>query len=278
MAKITLMSYVTPRRGDVALGLASIILCTYALSLSKSLHQGDQGKWGKVMPWVAGLLVALLFVLHGSAFAAMSGQYRTVNVVLILSTIAGLLSGLMLSGWSKPFYVLMGIIVVLTTAAFNPLCTNLDHIYKSELAEQIVRLNNESNDRPLWLGYGSVHPGILVTAVGGRSLSGVHWPPQLSLWKELDPYGAYLPVYNRYAHFQLTFEPNELRIAFDKTGEDSYNVRISPNNAALISKGARYVLAMGTVQPVVKASNFIPVYKSPRGTFTIYEIGPKAPP
>jgi hypothetical protein len=278
VATTTLMSYVTPRRGEVALGLASILLCTYALSLSKSLNQGAQSRWTKVMPWAAGTVVTLLFVLHGSAFTAAVGQYRTVNVVLAFSTIGGLLSGFLLSGWSKPFYVLMGIVIVLTTATFNPLCTNLDHIYKSEVAEQIVRLNNEATDRPLWLSYGSVHPGILVTALGGRSLAGVHWPPQLSLWKELDPVGGYLPVYNRYAHFQLTFEPNELRIAFDKTGEDSYNVRISPNNAIVTSRGARYVLAMGNVQAQVKASNFVPVYKSPRGTFTIYEIGPKAPP
>jgi hypothetical protein len=278
VAKATLMSYVTPRRGDIALGLASIILCVYALSLSRSLYQEAQGVWAKLMPWAAGTLVVPLFILHGLSLTGRDGPYQTLNVVLIFSTIAGVLSGLLLSGWSRPFYVLMGIVVVLTTATFNPLCTNLDHIYKSELAEQIVRLNNESNDRPLWLSYGSVHPGILVTALGGRSLSGVHWPPQLSLWKEFDPHGGYLPVYNRYAHFQLVFEPSDRRIAFDKTGEDSYSLRISPNNPILISKGARYVLAMGNAQPVVRASNFIPVYRSSRGSFTIYEIGPKAPP
>jgi hypothetical protein len=172
----------------------------------------------------------------------------------------------------------MGIVLALTTATFNPLCTNLDHIYKSELAEQIVRLDNESNDRPLWLSYGSVHPGILVTVLGGRSLAGVQWPPQISLWKEFDPFGAFLPVYNRYAHFQLVFEPSERRIAFDKTGDDSFVLRISPNNPILTSKGARYVLAMADAQSIVKASNFVPVYTSSRGTFTIYEIEPKSPP
>jgi hypothetical protein len=97
------------------------------------------------------------------------------------------------------------------------------------------------------------------------------------LWKELDPFGAYLPVYYRYAHFQLTFEQTEERIVFDKTGEDSYNVRISPNNPVLAAKGARYVLAIGNAQQSVRASNLIPVYRS-RGNFTIYEIGARTPP
>lgn len=275
LARATLMSYVPPHRADVAIGLASIILCVYTLSLSKSLNQGEQGFWAKAMPWAAGVLVVGLFTLHGFAFTEITRQYVSVNLVLVFSLIAGVLSYLLLSGRSKPFYLLMGIIVVLTTATFNPLCTNLDHIYKSELAEQISKLDNESNDRPLWICYGGVHPGILVTALGGRSLSGLHWPPQMSLWKEVDPFGGYLPVYNRYAHFQLVFEPMDIRFRFDKTGDDSFTLRISPNNPVLISKGARYVLALGNSQESVKADNFVRVYKSPHGSFTIYEIGPR---
>jgi hypothetical protein len=278
VAKATLMSYVPPYRADVAIGLASIILCVYSLSLSKNLNEGDQGIWVKLMPLATGVLVIVLFILHGLALTKVIGSYLPVNLVLFFSTIAGVLSYLLLSGRSKTFCLLMGIIVVLTTATFNPLCTNLDHIYKSELAEQVVRLNTESNGRPLWVCYGSVHPGILVAALGGRSLSGVQWPPQLSLWREFDPLGGYQAVYNRYAHFQLAFEPSDLRIGFEKTGEDSFILRISPNNPILMTKGARYVLAMGNAQQIVRAANFVPVYKSTQGTFTIFEIGPKTPP
>jgi hypothetical protein len=172
----------------------------------------------------------------------------------------------------------MGTIVVLTTATFNPVCANLDHIYKSELAEQVIRLDKESNDRPLWLCYGSTHPGLLVAALGGRSLAGVQWSPQLPLWREFDPFGSYQAVYNRYAHFQLGFELSDQRVAFEKTGDDSFTLRVSPNNPILINKGARYVLAMEDAQRVVRAPNLVPVYKSLQRNFTIYEIGPRTPP
>ena len=67
-------------------------------------------------------------------------------------------------------------------------------------------------------------------------------------------------------------------MGFEKTGDDSFTLRISPNNPILISKGARYVLAMGEAQLVVRADNLTPVYKSARGSFTIYEIDRKPPP
>ena len=277
MARATLMSYVPPYRADVAIGLASIILCVYALSLM-SMNEERRGIWARLMPWATGALVVGLFILHGLAFNAATVRYLQVNKVLLFSTIAGLLSAFLLSGWSKPFCILLAIIVVLTTASFNPLCSNLDHIYESELADQVVRLNAESAGRPLWISYGSTHPGILIAALGGRSLSGVQWSPQLSLWGQLDRTGRYQEVYNRYAHYQLVFEPSERRVAFEKTGDDAFALRISPNNPVLISKGARYVLAMGDSQQIVGADNFLQIYKSPNGTFTIYEIVPRTPP
>jgi len=90
--------------------------------------------------------------------------------------------------------------------------------------------------------------------------------------------GSSQAVYNRYAHVQLAFEPSPLRVGFEKTWEDSFILRISPNNPILINKGARYVLALGNEQQTVKAPNLVTVYQSPRGAFTIYEIGAKAPP
>ena len=278
LAKATLMGYVPTNRADVGIGLASIILCVYSLSLQKGLKQTTRAWWFEVMPWVAAAFATGLFVLHGLALARKTGNYLSVGTIVLFSSIAGVLSYLMLAGRSMLFCTVMGMSVVLTSATFNPLCTNLDHIYKSEMAEQIVKLDNESSDRPLWLCYGSIHPGILVTVLGGRSLSGLHWPPPLSLWRELDPQGRNQAVYNRYAHVQLAFEQSDLPVGFEKTGEDSFVLRISPNHPILRSKGARYVLAIGSSQQIVRAPNLVPVYKSTQGNFTIYEIGPRTPP
>ena len=278
LSRVSLLGFVPTYRADLGIGLASIILCVYALSLRKEMNQTAQGWWVRIMPVVGAALAVFIFVFHGFALAKRTGDYLPVGAILLFSASAGVLSYLMLSGRSILFCLMMGMCVVITTATFNPLCTNLDHIYRSELADQIVRLDNQSTGRPMWLCYGSIHPGILVTALGGRSLSGLHWPPQISLWREFDPMGTYQAVYNRYAHVQLAFEPSTLRVGFEKTWEDSFILRISPNNPILIDKGARYVLALGNEQQTVKAPNLVTVYQSPRGAFTIYEIGAKAPP
>jgi hypothetical protein len=186
----------------------------------------------------------------------------------------GLLSYCLLGGKSAAFCVLMGALAVATTAVFNPLATNLDHIYKSELAIEISRINRaESDSKPLWLTYGGTFPGVLITTLGGRSLSGIHWPPQLSVWRKLDPTrGGFEKFYNRYAEVSLQYLPEEKRVSFANPIEGALTVGISPYNPGLRELGARYVLAMGEAQGQLDSAGLVTLYKSTRADFTIYSI------
>ena len=273
IGKLTLMSYVPPYRADVAIGLASIILCIYVLALSRDLNNETSGKWHYVMPVVAGSGVVLLFVYHGLELKKVADGFPELNLILVGSILAGSLSYCLLEGKSRIFCAALGAILVATTALFNPLATNLDHIYKSELAQQIVKLDSESDDRPLWIPYGGVHPGVLIATVGGRSIAGVHWPPQLSLWRSIDPsHGSYERVYNRYAQVHLSYKPDNSWVFFKDFQDDAIDVRISPTHPALKALGARYVLALGDTQFEVESSKLPLLYRSPKGTFSIFEI------
>ncbi len=273
IAKLTLMSYVPPYRADVAIGLASIILSIYVLALIKDLNKETMSRWHKTMPLVVSGAVALLFVYHGLVLMKASDGFPAINLVLFASLLAGFLSYCLLAGKSGAFCVALGAILVATTALFNPLATNLDHIYNSELAQQIAKLNSQTTDRPLWIPYGGTHPGVLITTLGGRSIAGVHWPPQLSLWRSIDPSGGgYEPVYNRYAQVRLSYRPDAGWVSFNNFQDDAMEVRISPTHPALRALGARYVLAMGDAQADVESSKLPLIYKSPNGSFSIFEI------
>jgi hypothetical protein len=272
-ATLTLMSYVPPYRADVAIGLASIILCMYALALVRELNKETTGRWHRTMPAVAGGGAALLFICHGLVLNKAADGFPSITLVLVASLIAGFLSYCLLAGKSRVFCATLGVILVATTALFNPLATNLDHIYKSELAEQIVKLNSQSTDRPMWIPYGGVHPGVLIATLGGRSIAGVHWPPQLSMWRSIDPsHGSYEPVYNRYAQVHLSYKSDDSWVFFRNFQDDAIDVRISPTHPALKELGARYVLALGDAQAEVESSRLPLLYKSPKGSFSIFEI------
>src|SRR5262249_5496481 len=144
---------------------------------------------------------------------------------------------------------------VATTAFFNPLSTNLDYIYKSEVAREVMTLDKQAG-HPLWLCYGSAYPGTLVTMLGGRALSGVQWPPQMEFWRQLDPTGAYDFAYNRYAHVFMSYGSDPETVTFANPNPVILQVTISPSHPVLKSMGVRYILAIGESQYDVDRSKF----------------------
>jgi hypothetical protein len=272
-ARLSLMSYVPPYRADIAIGLASIFLCVYVLAIVKDMNKQARSAWHKIMPWIVSAAISLLFIYHGWVLKKATEGFPSVSFILVVALIAGFISYCLLAGKSTLFCGALGAILVATSSFFNPLATNLDHIYNSELAQQIVKLNNEATDHPLWICYGGVHPGVLVSTLGGRSLTGIQWPPQLSLWRKLDGSdGAYENIYNRYALVQLTYRPDAAWVSFSSPQDDAFEVRICPDHPVLKKMGARFVLAMGDSQQVVAQSNLDLIYTSTNGSFSIFEI------
>jgi hypothetical protein len=273
VATHTFLSYVPPYRADVGLGLASVVLCTYVLALRKDVSQETETMWSRAVIYISVASAVCLFMVHGLSLQRLTGGFPSIYFVGIASVVAGLLSYLMLQGRAIVFCTLLGIIVVATTAVFNPLSTNLDHIYDSELADQIVKFDQLSGDHPVWICYGGMFPSVLVTVLGGRTISGIQWPPQLSLWKTLDPTGgAYEKIYNRFAEVTLEYQPDTRWVFFNHPTDGTMTVVISPDHPRLKEIGARYVLAMDEVQNKIDAEHLPLLYKSRNGRFSIYSI------
>jgi hypothetical protein len=272
IAKLTLLSYIPSYRADLTIGLASILLSMRVLTVSKDLRGPNRGRWENLWPWLAGAGMIFLIVWHAVVLTKETKGLPSTRVALLTAILGGFASYCLLSGRIKVFSAFICTVVVATTILFNPLSTNLNHIYKSELAGEITRLNRESGRPPLWVCYGGVHPGVLVTMLGGRSLSGVHWPPQLSMWRVLDPDRLYEPLYNRYAEVSLDYLPDSSRVSFRAPQDGELRVLISPGYAGLKTLGARYLLLVGEAQDVVPAEKFHTVSQSAYGNFSIFEF------
>src|SRR5258706_14100495 len=104
-------------------------------------------------------------------------------------------------------------------------------IYDWDLRKKGPSVRTKPTPPPLWVCYGGSHTGVLVTVLGGRSVSGVQWPPQLSMWRVLDPGGLYEKAYNQYAEVSLDYLQDASRVSFGSPHDGELRVFISPNYA-----------------------------------------------
>ncbi|MGA9770337.1 MAG: hypothetical protein WBV94_14965 [Blastocatellia bacterium] len=272
VARLTLWSYVPGYRADLTLGLASIILSLHTLIVIKRSQATDENRLQTFVPFLVGGLVVVLLIWNSLFLMKQATRFASPPFILFISFLAGLISYFLLAGRARAFLILTGALVFATTAQFNPLATNLDHIYDSELAQAITRINNRSTDRPFWVCYGGTHSGALITILAGKSLSGIQFPPQMDIWHTLDPNRRFEKVYNQYAEVIFEYTSDDNKVYFDSTQNGSFTVQVSPYNPLLKSLGVRYVLLMDDAQKVVDTSRLSLIHRSSTGNFFIYEI------
>jgi hypothetical protein len=272
IARLTLISYIPSYRADLTIGLASIILSLYIFKLLRQPLEIGSRRWRRWTPAIVSAAVALLFVCHSRFLLRATGDFPTPQFGWRMALLMGVIAYFLLAGRSKMFALCMVTLQLATTLTFNPLSTNLDHLYNSELAQEITRINQHSSERPFWIAYGGTFPEVLVEILGGRSLAGIHWPPQLGIWRALDPDGQYEPFYNRYAEVQFDYTNDDHLVSFSNANEGSLTVKVSPTNSTLKTLGTRYVLLMGDTQKQVDTSRLNLVSRSLFDNFSIYEI------
>jgi hypothetical protein len=214
----------------------------------------------------------VLIILHSLFLAKVTPGFPISQFALAIALLMGTAAYFLLKGKRLAFCALIGALVATTTIFFNPLATNLDHIYESELAKEITRINTQSSERPFWIAYGGVHTGVLVTILGGKSLTGVQWPPQLDIWHTLDPKRAYEANYNRYAEVTFEYTPKDDRVAFVNPLDGALVVTVAPSHPALKTLGVHYVVLMGEAQKDVDSSALTLIYRSSSERFSIFEI------
>jgi hypothetical protein len=307
LAKVFLLGYAVPARADIGFGLASIMLSVIMLGApNPALPRRERASdpptrssasrtlsisWQGAVPLLASMAFTLLIFATGLMLSLVAGGFPPVSATMLVALVSGLASFGLLTGKKRLFCYLVAAAVIATSAFFNPLSTNLDFLYQSELAQKITELDRNpdgptadgsgtapetdapaSRPRPLWLCYGLAYPEVQVQILGGRALPGIQWPPQLDLWRRLDPSGSYQPIYNRYAHIQLGVDGIKPGASFTSPKDDAMTVTVSPTDPVFLSMGARFVLAMYKYQENIDKLGLPVIYKSKNGSFTIYRL------
>ena len=275
LAKALFFSYTPARSADLGLGVASIILTVHTLAVVQQVRaSGDAiigGGRRLVAPAVAAIVLAL-FLIHAYVHHKLVGKVPTFTAAIVMSAVMAGLSWAIAAGRALTFGVPLALLQVATTFWFNPLATNLDHIYESELAQAILSVKARSSSPSLWAVFGGNHVGVLIEVLGDRAMTGIQWPPQLHGWSVLDPKGESFATYNRYAEIEF-YEPRDAStISFQNPLEGALIVRISPDNPRLKQVGVRYILLIDGQQVNVDPTKLRLLSRSASHHFSIYEL------
>ena len=274
LAKALFLSYSPARSADIGLGVASIILTIHTLAVARQVRaSGDAIIRGRMRFVAAGvaLVVLAIFLIHANKHHKLTGKVPDLNFAIAMSAVMAGVSWAIAAGRTLMFGVTLAILQVATSFWFNPLATNLDQVYESELAHAIRNVKEHAGSRSTWAVFGGTHIGPLIEILGDRAVTGPQWPPQLHAWSVLDPERKQFSSYNRFA--EVTFKEAEGTdaITFENPMQGFLSVRVSPDNPRLKLLGVRYVLLIDGQQIPVNEKKLRKVYRAPSGHFTIYE-------
>ena len=265
LAKALFLSYSPARSADIGLGVASIILTIHTLAVVRQVRaSGDAIIRGRMRFVAVGVAVVGPGDLLVSRLQASEAGRQGADAQRSRSRCRP--SWRACPGrWPRGVRCCSGCRSrcsrVSTCFWFNPLATNLDHVYESELAHAIRDVKAHAGSRSTWAVFGGIHIGPLIEILGDRALTGPQWPPQLHAWSVLDPEGAEFANYNRYAEVAFNVSNDPQAIRFENPNEGYLNVtlvaRQSPPQAA---RGALRVAGRWPATGPCDATKFRIVY------------------
>lgn len=249
IAKITLLSFVTPRI-IIAIGIASVYLSIWALSaITKSNRPG--------IIYSVIVAAAIGFSYYHTLMTTNILGYVRLRYYIAFILILAVINFALIRGHKKVFALLMVPIIFVSGATVNPINIGNSKLFDSAFAVQVSTIK-KSDPNASWATTDQV-VGTYLYAMGVKDLDGVNYYPDMAKWRLLDPEGKYSEVYNRYAH--ITFKLTDGDTDFKMTQADS--IMVSLNGSDLEKLGVKYFVTREKLQ------------KLSYGTATFTELGDK---
>ena len=231
LGRWTLLSFTTEERCLLPIGLGGILLSVLTLREMR----GADGP-ARVIAFVIALGLALAALL--SAAAASPVFFQTWRV-LTAAALCAVLFGLYL--WPLPRAFAIALLAALAPSALlvNPLTVGLAPLTESSARQAIADLRRADPDAR-WLAYEGANLSAFLAATGANVLSGSKTVPDLAFYRQLDPGGRALDIYNRYALavFHLPAARDEVR--FEQINFCGHRVFLHPAHPVLRAAGVRY--------------------------------------
>lgn len=238
LSKLTLWSYVTSARLDLALGLACVVL----LAL---IHANLKQKA------VCGRLLACSLALASAALVWLAFELMPVNLlrnnslvfVVAMVITAAAFTWWMTRGRMSEACVLLLLVTGLSTFGFNPISRSPSAVKIDTEKYAFLRDDNGGLRRVLVISDGAA-PSMQLAAAGVPTVSGVFYYPHKSLWASMGLNDQLWPFVNRYQHLSFEVDPSmDEQFKVHNTQGDTVVVTVHPEKFEFQKAGAGMVVA-----------------------------------
>ncbi|MBE6049638.1 MAG: hypothetical protein E7214_02990 [Clostridium sp.] len=230
LAKLTLFSYVSPQRLMIIVGLAS----TYLLIMLLSNIACRENKINILISSIVTIISSIIMCL--SLYNTDAYKYLTDDGFIVSIVVFTVMIYLWVRGYIK--YLVPYTLIFMVMAGFfvNPIARTLSPIYEKEVFKNAVRINKENPGK--WASIENIYGASLLEANGLKVFNGVHYYPDLEMWRSLDTENIYENVYNRYAHVVVGITTEKTN--FELIQPDV--IKVNVNFEELYKIGIKYLL------------------------------------
>lgn len=247
----SLWSYVTAKRADLALGLASLMLTHSLIRPGKIAVKSERRT---LVAWIVALVWAAWVYSGLQSFdgPTLSGFTPAITFGLIVATVA---SGyFLLTCRPRAFLVVNLGMTLAATLSFHPL----------SVAPTQIRMSNIPPTDPV-LTLGSQIPAMMLAATGQTVVNGVFYYPQTTLWRQLDPEGVHTRQYNRYQHLIFISQTALDHVRIEVPQPDVVKVFVNPQRQDFNTTSARWLVAPAGESLLLKQNSTLSLERSEKG-------------
>ncbi len=264
--KYTLLSLCTEERSLLVIGIANILFCTLGLrSLKASLPELSRNY---ILAALGVLSVLVWFYLWQAAPKSPRflqvwriGFFFLINVTVFVCLVktanrvfCGLLIGLLAAG----------------NLLVNPVMIGLEPLLKATpraAIEELIR----AEPHGIWAVYDNNLNSEFVMAMGADILSGVKIVPDLDFYKQIDPEGNDMAIYNRYGFAYFLMPPKKDLVLIRYIGFPTHVIAIHPTHPVFRARNVRYfVFGRSFAEPAKEGLKL--VLALPQNGMWVYEL------
>jgi hypothetical protein len=206
LAKITLLSHCQPSRVALGVGVLSLILLLYAISISETVFKAEIAAACSCV-LAAGITLYLYFVQPELI------QEKWFLLIIFAVAFAGFMSVCM-STHRKGINVMVAVgisLAVFGGATVNPVHKGTDVIYENPLVEEIAEIVEADQGQGLWIVENMDFPYINIPIMtGAPTINSTNTYPVMERWEKIDEDKSNQKKYNRYAHVLISLTTGEI--------------------------------------------------------------------
>lgn len=244
IALYTLWGRSSSARADIALGLAQLFLIgSVFYSATPNRTKEAQTVWFSVITITSIILWGLVQFLSYKVLPKPILESLSPGVVTAGIFASAVASYLLIRNHFRSFFALYLIWSISIIVYFNPLS-----LAPSAVPARIIHSGESNEDQAgRVLVMNSQIPAMALLASGIPVYNGIHYYPQFSIWKVLDPNGTNRELYNRYQH---------LIFVAGKPGGDTYRIELpQPDLVKVVLDIERFDFTKLGIQTIVGPSD-----------------------